>query len=95
MIISCGPLWRKAGLGQHHEHQLNPGSADPHDAGPGFKWKGPQLMLMMPWFQVEGPAADAHDAGLRPALRQGPAADAHDAGLEAGFRSKGPEDPGP
>ena len=22
MSISCGPLWRKAGLGQHHEHQL-------------------------------------------------------------------------
>ena len=21
--------------------------ADAHDAGPGFKWKGPQLMLMM------------------------------------------------
>ena len=22
-------------------------TADAHDAGPGFKWKGPQLMLMM------------------------------------------------
>ena len=46
--------------------------ADAHDAGPGFKWKGPQLMLMM-----------LAQAGLTP---KGPAADVHDAGLEAGLR---------